>query len=249
MERAARAMNSATLAGCATSERWLDAMLMLVAPICLAMARCTSGRNALSLSVIRYHVGLRCHAACVTVSSNAAAVIGCWTAANCLTLASGIGGHHMLVGLRIVEPDQAMRIRLQTFHRRFQACQQRADRLAGIGQGRQIDDAFDVIGVARLGHHRAAPGVPDQQYVAALSLQHATGRSDVVRQRSERILYRGDAIALVLQRADHARPAGAIGKCAMHQHDGGQALHRCGSCRAGREDRQGTQQGEAGVGR
>lgn len=52
MERAARAMNSATLAGCATSERWLDAMLVLVAPICLAMARCTSGRNALSLSVI-----------------------------------------------------------------------------------------------------------------------------------------------------------------------------------------------------
>ena len=63
---AASRITLATLAGCASMMTWLDATVVVVAPIFLACAASSSGEMARSLAAMMYHDGFVFQARLVT---------------------------------------------------------------------------------------------------------------------------------------------------------------------------------------
>ena len=72
-----------------------------------------------------------------------------------------VGGHHLPVGAGLVEPDQAILIGTRPSMGVWSlVSKSETDSLLSGGESRQIDDPFDIAGIARFGHHGATPRMP-----------------------------------------------------------------------------------------
>ena len=73
--------------------------------------------------------------------------------------------------------------------------------------------------VSRLGDHRPAVGVADEDDRFALRVDHTLGHGNVVGVRDRRILDDSDAVAVLLKLVVDALPAGAVHEPAMDKND------------------------------
>src|ERR1700722_17690305 len=105
--------------------------------------------------------------------------------------------------------------------------QRRAERFALVQAERgDVDQARD-IGVIRAerGDDLAAVGVPGDDGGAVLQVQHLAQPGNVIGERGQRELRRGDVVAVGLQALDDAAPAGALGPGAVDEDDVRSGVH------------------------
>ncbi|MNT19357.1 hypothetical protein D3C72_1546160 [compost metagenome] len=114
--------------------------------------------------------------------------------------------------------------------------------LPGIGcEGRDVDQAADLLVGAGLADDGAAPGMPDQHHVAVLVVQRALGSGHVVGQRGEGVLHHGDLDAFGLQQGNYPGPVGTVGEGAVDDHH---RRLRAGRLAAEGEERSGHGEGQ-----
>ena len=93
------------------------------------------------------------------------------------------------------------------------------------GKGGDIDETDDVLRLARgVRDHGAAVGVADGENRAGSLREDARGVRGINRDAPQRIGGRSHLHTLGVQSLDDSVPARAIGKCSMHEHNGGRFL-------------------------
>src|SRR5829696_4599502 len=86
---------------------------------------------------------------------------------------------------------------------------------------RDVDERRHVGIITRLGDHRSAVGVADEDDRIALLADDHLGRGDVVLERDGRVLHDPDPVAVLPQEVVDAPPAGSVRPSAVHEDYGG----------------------------
>src|ERR1700722_10127907 len=104
---------------------------------------------------------------------------------------------------------------------------------------RDVNQGDDMGVSASLCDHGPAVAVPNQDARARLAIKDTLGRGDILRQRSQWLLYKCDVVPVLHQNVVHAFPARAVDKGTMHQHDVLDRRGQRGNCRPGENEESG----------